>query len=113
MKPDYYIRLTINQLVDLPLRHEFCEVDARAADGRLKHGHTEWSAAWYDQLISLAWDWALTPSGTIEIELCAGLRGNVMLIDQHGLDYGVQETSKRVLTWIDTLNWREALTRHG
>ena len=109
MNVDYYIRLSTIELADLALQHEISEVDKHLANGRLEYGYTEWSAAWCDRRISLVWDWYLSTAGVIEIEVSAGLRGNLMLIDQRGLDCGVQETMSQVLSWVDTLNWQKVL----
>ena len=110
------IRLTLDELLSLPIRHHFSGVDPEADDriaacGRPAtiSGYTEWVTPGAHP-VSLGWDWRL------EIEEAAPCwrrtdlpRGNVLIVNSDGQDLEWEYSLACLGTIADSLPWTSAV----
>jgi hypothetical protein len=74
-------------------------------------GYTEWISNW-SPAITIGWDWKLTGvQGTARLVHDGVPGSNLMFVDQHGHDYGSEQTQKLLLAWLDAFNWQTTTLR--
>lgn len=108
---DGYIRMSLAELQSTALTHLLSNLDEmyqtidRGPASPIT-GYSEWISSG-TPAITLGWDWhlALTRE-TVELRLLETPRSNVMLVNQHGADLGVEMTKRLLAGFIDALPWR-------
>lgn len=115
---DFYVRSMEQQLHLLVFRHVRSELDLQGSESRLCvwpsqdaelsyfTGTSDWVAE-TDPPITIGWDWALTPSGTLLIDQHS-IRSNLMLADECSIDLGHERTLHSILRCIQGMPWQRA-----
>jgi len=112
------VRLTLDELLSLPMRHLFSGLDAGptqplVACGRATtiSGYTEW-ASLTALPVSLGWDWELRISGVLLRWTRSALpRTNVQIVDRHGRDLPWMRNLESLATVVDSLSWVQQALR--
>lgn len=117
---DGYIRMSLSNLMALPLNHFLSGLDDSltqhaAEDGTRASicGYTEWLSA-STPAVTVGWDWCLDLTGASPRYVRAGCpRSNVMLIDEgNGQDLGDNATSVMMMAKIDQSGWENDVQKH-
>ena len=109
---DGYIRLSSDELGDLPLHHLITGLDEGelppASDSQLSGnitGYTEWLSDGAPA-VTVGWDWQmLSLHEAIGLQLVDLPRSNVMLIDPLGQDAGPRATALFLAQRLERLSW--------
>ncbi|MEK8034742.1 DUF4902 domain-containing protein [Ideonella sp. DXS29W] len=112
------IRLCIDELLSIPLRHCFSGVDEACADsvsgcGRIAtiSGYTEWTSSAAPSL-SFGWDWQLdVHDGGIRWRRIDVPRTNVLLVDSRGRDLDWGRSLSYLSTVVDSLPWVKSVAQ--
>lgn len=119
LSSDGYVRLTLEQLRTVVLRHLWSGLDPEdspslhtgAIETRIT-GYTEWVSETTPAL-SIGWDWQLQgASGHVHYLRVGSCRTNIMLVDTFHKDYGASKTSQVLQTIIDETDWQMAVRQH-
>lgn len=114
---DGYIRLTFDEFRQIGLVHLISGLDEdgneQSVDAAILtdiSGYTEWVSNTIS-VISIGWDWMIkiSPEGRGVYHRSSEPRGNVMLIDSHGQDFGPGKTTTLIETVIDDSCWQEVV----
>ena len=118
--PDLLVRLRLSQLDEIlfELLYSSQEPDvladapycagSRAIDG----GMTEWQGQHGLRVVSLAWDWAMWPDGSIKPLTAVAPRSNICLLDAKGYDMPAKALNGHLFDLIQRLAWQEHLAKH-
>lgn len=119
VSPDGLLRLSIDELLSLPIRHLMSAVDMEAAPPRVAcgcattiSGYTEWVSV-SSPVVSIGWDWHIGLWTTQRPFAWARLgqpRSNVMLVYSTGNDTGWHKNLELLATVVDALPWQEQLS---
>lgn len=119
VSPDGLLRLSIDELLSLPIHHLMSAVDMdrpmpRAACGCATtiSGYTEWVSA-SCPVVSIGWDWHIrlwTAQQPFAWARLGQPRSNVMLVYSTGNDAGWHRNLELLATVVDALPWQEQLT---
>ncbi|HEX6706156.1 MAG TPA: DUF4902 domain-containing protein [Albitalea sp.] len=112
--PDGYIRVSLDELLSLPIIHLMSGIDAdehlpTEACGRLTTicGYTEWVSE-TQPAITIGWDWCLAPDAyTGRRRRIGAPRTNVLLTDDSGADKPWPQSLECIGTVVDALPWSE------
>lgn len=124
LSPDGLLRLSLDELLSLPIEHLVSGVDTELAGacpvalrecGRqtVISGYTEWVSA-SSPAVSIGWDWQLQLSQaqqTFEWARLGQPRTNVMLVYAAGGDTGWIKNLELLTTVVDALPWQDHLVR--
>lgn len=111
------IRLTLDELLSLPIRHHFSGLDEPEVEDPIANcgraatlsGYTEWVTGGAHP-VSLGWDWRLD---IVDATLCwrrADLpRGNVLIVSSDGRDLAWDYSQACLGTVADSLPWPGAV----
>lgn len=111
--PDGFLRLRLDDLLGLSLRHLISAVDTDPPDlsqcGRVTEvcGYTEFMSDGHCPAVSLGWDWRFE-LGQPPLR-CARIgwpRSNVMLVDRRRADMGWERNLVLLASVVDALPWR-------
>lgn len=110
---DGYIRLTFESFQRVEMIHLFSGMDEdrpiAMGTGASSHpitGYTEWVSRG-TPAISIGWDWELTGAqGKAQLIQTGTPGSNMMLMDQHGYDLGMQKTRQLIVAWLSTFAWQ-------
>lgn len=106
---DGYVRIRDQDLGGLSWSHLVSDGDP--SGGRQgRSGCVEWVASHHGAVLSLAWDWIQSGGAPPRVDLEAGFRTNIKVIDLHGYDLPWQESHPRLLMTIESLDWRRWVT---
>lgn len=113
LSPDGYVRLTLEQLQAIVLRHLWSGLDPEDStslyEGAIQTritGYTEWVSETVPA-ITLGWDWQLHGLSSQARYLQVGfLRSNIMLIDGLEQDLGLTQTDLLLEQAIDKIAWQ-------
>lgn len=114
---DGYIRLTFDEFRRIELVHLISGLDEderpllrEAAVATDITGYTEWVSA-TEPVISIGWDWMIRISRDRRsfYDRIAEPRGNVMLVDIHGQDFGPGKSATLIETVIDDMPWQDVV----
>ncbi|WP_227817721.1 DUF4902 domain-containing protein [Nitrogeniibacter aestuarii] len=109
---DGFVRLSEQDLSTVRLRHFVSGLDAPetaaipgCGDVTEVTGFTEWIAG-RRPYISLGWDWVLDVShGHTSLKRTGEPRTNVMLVDGHTRDLGMDASLRRLAALVDDMAW--------
>ncbi|MDD4914190.1 MAG: DUF4902 domain-containing protein [Methylococcales bacterium] len=114
---DGYIRLTFEEFRRIDLVHLISGLDEdgheQVLDAAIQTnitGYTEWVSNTMPA-ISIGWDWTIKITqgfGGVYIRV-AEPRGNVMLVDSHGQDFGPGKSATLIETVIDEIAWQNVV----
>lgn len=109
---DAYVRLSAEDVRRLVPAHLYSEIDADAqTDGvpfGCLQGFTEWTAQ-SSRPLSFGWDWRLEP-GRVQLQgVWASVRTNLMVVDQFGVDEGVESTRQHIAQLMNQIHWTRTL----
>ena len=109
-RPDFYVRLSEQQVLGLKLRLLHAQLDEHADPLQWEgpasewRGFTEWTTD--DQrVVSVGWDWVTASDGDIRLA-ADSLRTNLMVVDAQGRDLGAEATSACILQLLGTMQWQ-------
>lgn len=116
ISPDGYIRLRLSSLDTLPFVHLFSESD----DGFLAElrsqtvparcaGFSEWASETIPP-VSIGWGWFIHCDSERIMLAPDGVRSNVMLVDMHGYDLGMEKTSRLFGAWLNAFEWQPVVS---
>ena len=112
--PDGYMRLTVEELRQIPLVHLISGLDednpALLQEGATFSeitGYTEWVST-TSPTISIGWDWMLQSSqaGVVYYKRVSNPRSNLMLVDAQQRDLGPAKTATLIGKVVDKIAWR-------
>lgn len=117
ISPDGYIRLRLSSLDALPFVHLFSESD----DGFLAElqsqtvparcaGFSEWVSETIPP-VSIGWGWFIHCDSERMMLAPDGVRSNVMLVDMHGYDLGMEKTARLFGAWLNAFEWQPVVSR--
>ena len=113
--PDGLIRLSIDELLSMPIVHLISGVDMEDAHNKVCgqetsiSGYTEWVSS-STPPVSIGWDWCIMPSASHPHWIRVGApRSNVMLVYATGDDAGWSKNLEILSTVVDALPWREQI----
>jgi Domain of unknown function (DUF4902) len=115
---DGLIRLTLDELMSLPIRHLFSGVDGDPSLGPSScgrpttiSGFTEW-ASHTQPLVTLGWDWCLSPtSGSLLWSRLGEPRTNVLLTHEDGAEKSWAQSLEELGTVVDALPWSDEVPK--
>lgn len=115
---DGYVRLTPECLMQVKFTHLHSGVDGdrplAVAEGATRSsitGYTEWISA-TRPAITIGWDWQMTArDGQIQLIPLGYPRSNLMLIDEHGNDFGYSATEALLRFWVKSLEWQPSVQK--
>lgn len=114
ISPDGYMRLSYEELLQIPFVHLMSGLDEgnpplsqEGATFAEITGYTEWIST-SKPTISLGWDWKFQPPqhGEIYYKRTSKPRSNLMLVDSHQRDLGSTQTDNLIETVIDKIAWQ-------
>ena len=113
---DGLIRLSIDELLSMPITHLISGLDVEDAAQAMVcgqetsiSGYTEWSSN-STPPISIGWDWCIQPTACHPYWIRVGApRSNVMLVYATGDDAGWSKNLEILSTVVDALPWRELI----
>jgi hypothetical protein len=119
---DGYVRISIAELSHLQLHHITSEVDlsigippgvsllrGQPADNVIT-GYTEWTGAWREQGVTLAWDWGII--GNLIFTLSPDeIRTNLRIVNEWGQDTPPMLGRVYILDYIEQVPWRELIAQ--
>jgi len=112
---DGYIRLRREVLEQIRLIHLVSGLDeeeGQVACGAVHsdiRGYTEWVSASVPA-VSVGWDWHLDMLARPVTAVCSETpRSNLMLVDEHGGDAGLDHTARCLKAWVETLEWKSVV----
>ncbi|WP_162086399.1 DUF4902 domain-containing protein [Sulfuriferula nivalis] len=111
---DFYVRMTVETLTSLRLKHLMSAIDLDEPDQCQKgtgltqiSGYTEWVSE-TTPTITLGWDWELNTLQAHPFVCRVGApRSNIMIVDDLQQDLKYIENSRLLETFIDQLQWQE------
>jgi hypothetical protein len=114
---DCYVRMTVEALTSLRLKHLMSAIDLDEPDQCQKgtgltqiSGYTEWVSE-TTPTITLGWDWELNTLQAHPFVGRAGApRSNIMIVDYLQQDLKYIENSRLLETFIDQLQWQEEVS---
>lgn len=118
VSPDGLLRLSIDELLSLPIHHLMSAVDLMAPTTAMCgcetsiSGYTEWVSS-SCPVVSIGWDWHIsfhTASQPFAWARLGQPRSNVMLVYSSGSDTGWQKNLELLSTVVDALPWQEQLS---
>lgn len=120
VSPDGLLRLSIDELLSLPIHHLMSAVDtdlapspgAACGSQTTISGYTEWVSA-SCPVVSIGWDWHICLWATQRPFTWCRLgqpRSNVMLVYSSGSDTGWRKNLELLATVVDALPWQEQLS---
>jgi hypothetical protein len=117
--PDLLVRLRLSQLDDILFELLYSSqepevlIDARHCTGgrAIDGGMTEWQGQHGLRVVSLGWDWAMLPDGSIKPLTAVGPRSNICLLDAKGYDMPAKALNGHLFDLIQRLAWQEHLAR--
>ena len=71
-------------------------------------GYTEWVSE-TAPTVSLGWDWYWDVISNRFLLATNDVRSNVMLVDAHGYDLGMNRTAQLICMWLTQLEWQAAV----
>ncbi len=107
---DFFIRRDESQLLGLEWHMLLAKTDlpqVPVPEGQplgVWGGFTEWVSA-CTPTISVGWDWVMVPNGSIHL-VPDTIRTNLMLIDRHGRDLGMEASAAAVVRLLGCLPWQ-------
>jgi hypothetical protein len=107
---DFVIRQDELQLHGLQWRMVHAETDLSSEylpDGLpldVLGGFTEWVSTG-TPAISIGWDWLMVSNGSIKL-VPDTIRSNLMLVDRHGRDLGIEASAAAVVRLLGCLPWQ-------
>jgi hypothetical protein len=107
---DFFIRQNESQLLGLQWQMVHAESDLLSEylpDGLppgVWGGFTEWVSAG-TPAISIGWDWLMVSNGSIKL-VPDTIRTNLMLVNKHGRDLGIEASAAAVVTMLGCLPWQ-------
>lgn len=104
---DYYVRMPAAAMDGLWLQHHATEVTCVPTC----QGFTEWIAHHGDALLTVSWDWERLHDGAIVQPFPRLVLSNVMLLNEHALDLGVDPTEAALLRLVDRMDWKSSVAR--
>lgn len=114
---DGFIRLTLQQLVNLQLHHLHSSLYAQdiATPSNSPtdiQGYTEWISE-TQPIISVGWDWQVQyRAGSTEYSMMGLPFSNLLLQNNQQQDFGMEESISMLAIWINTLNWQTKLFQY-
>lgn len=110
---DGYVRITTTELLSVRLTHLISEKDLTILvpgdeDGTTITGITEWVGAHRNMPLSVGWDWGILQQ-TIVLLSPNEIRTNIQIVSADGRPELPAIAKVRLLHWIETLPWREAI----
>lgn len=110
------LRLSIDELLSIPIRHLISGLDEDAnsslgACGKVASisGYTEWISS-TNPAITIGWDWYIKLTIERPFWVRVGLpRSNIMLVDGAGHDTGWERSLNILATVVDALPWKEQI----
>lgn len=109
---DSYIRMSLEELSDLPFVHLASDCDAGfLAELQMQTvpasaaGFSEWISA-TKPVISMGWGWFIHSRSGQMLPAPDGVRSNLMFVDVRGYDLGTAATSNLLMTWLATYPWQ-------
>lgn len=105
--PDYYIRITREELDGLVWCHAYSQ--STAPDH--SEGVTEWNATVRGIAASLSWSWTRLADGRISATEPRLVLSNLMLTDTKGYDFGPDDMSRALVHIASQLHWEKAVIR--
>lgn len=120
VSPDGLLRLSIDELLSLPIHHLMSAVDLDLVVPRTAvcgcettiSGYTEWVSA-SCPVVSIGWDWHIslwTAQRPFAWARLGQPRSNVMLVYSTGNDTGWHKNLELLSTVVDALPWQEQLS---
>lgn len=115
---DYLVRMDLSQLDSLELSHLYSEVDpsldqaAYSLSCSSLSGYTEWMALYFQQTVTLGWDWASENGEELRLRDGLLIRTNLMLQDHRGVDLGKELTLTHLSYFIARLEWQEVISKY-
>lgn len=120
VSPDGLLRLSIDELLSLPIHHLMSAVDTDLAlspgtacgSQTTISGYTEWVSA-SCPVVSIGWDWHICMWAAQRPFTWCRLgqpRSNVMLVYSSGSDTGWRKNLELLATVVDALPWQEQLS---
>lgn len=111
---DGYVRIPASILPGIPMQHLVSECDPTVAISGSEHtdavtGYTEWTGSWESHTLTLGWDWAVVRN-CIALINPYEIRTNIKLTFDDGRPESSLRASAHLLSWIETLPWREAVS---
>lgn len=118
LSQDGYVRLTFEAFQQTEMSHCLSGIhDDRPSNNGAGAtysditGYTEWVSN-STPAITIGWDWKMACiSGTANL-VHAGIPGsNLMFLDQHNQDLGLELTQHLLVTWLDVFSWQSETLR--
>lgn len=109
---DGLVRLTLNEVLSIPLTHLTSGVDEELADQRpecgsatVLTGYTEWCSTVAPAIV-MGWDWmSVCDTGTPRLARVGPPRCNIMLVDHVSADLDWDRQLEILGTVIDAMDW--------
>lgn len=109
---DGYIRLTPEQFEALRfehllsgIEHDPSSLQNECGASTTIFGYTEWISS-TSPVISLGWDWNLHGQNRKAYCVHSGdVRSNVMFVDNHEKDLGLEQTNLLLERWLSSFDW--------
>jgi hypothetical protein len=101
---DCYQRIRMRNLSNLRWEH-VCSVVESADFLQPRKGYTDWQATVDGRLLSMSWDWVYLLDCEVISDMSAGLRTNILCVDDRGYDLSVATSEALLSKVIEGLDW--------
>jgi hypothetical protein len=103
---DYYVRIPAGEIHRIGLEHHSTETSCAMA----RSGFTEWIARCDSALVVVSWDWTRLDDGSIVHPHPRIVLSNLMLLNDHAFDQGIDRTEAELLLLLDRIDWKSAVS---